>query len=390
MTLSNKALLGVTAALAVAAVAYWQIRPVQGEDEGAQNDDPVENEEVLRSVQEQFATEVPQPVVGAAAVQGTFWVSFDARGVSEAMRQSTLKARTAGVVTAVHVEENRRVGGGGALIQIDTTEYALDVLAKAAAMRKAEVDFLARTLMDEELTEETRAERTRLARSVTGLEQAEADHRRAVLNLERTTIRAPFAGRIADLKVVTGQYVEQGGDVLTVVGLDPIKVQFQVLGTQIPHLAEGRSASMVFSALPDTTLVGAIATINPLINSETGTGRVTVYLPNPAGRIKPGMYAQGTLQAQNYPDRLFVPRQAVLEKRRRTMLFVFEDGRAKWRYVNIGLQNRDHYELVRDGPEDGWVEPGEIVLVDGHYYLPHDAAVRLVDDLAGAGGVPTR
>lgn len=390
MTLSNKALLGVTAALAVAAVAYWQIRPAQGEDEGAQSDDPVENEEVLRSVQEQFATEVPQPVVGAAAVQGTFWVSFDARGVSEAMRQSTLKARTAGVVTAVHVEENQRVGGGAALIQIDTTEYALDVLAKAAAMRKAEVDFLARTLMDEELTEETRAERTRLARSVTGLEQAEADHRRAVLNLERTTIRAPFAGRIADLKVVTGQYVEQGGDVLTVVGLDPIKVQFQVLGTQIPHLAEGRSASMVFSALPDTTLVGAIATINPLINSETGTGRVTVYLPNPAGRIKPGMYAQGTLQAQNYPDRLFVPRQAVLEKRRRTMLFVFEDGRAKWRYVNIGLQNRDHYELVRDGPEDGWVEPGEIVLVDGHYYLPHDAAVRLVDDLAGAGGVPTR
>lgn len=392
MALSRKALGGLTVVVILAVVAaglYWRTRP---EEDAAAAEDAVsaENEAVVQSVQEQFSTEVPQPVVGAAAVRDTFWISFDARGVSEAMRQATIRAQTAGVVTAVGVAENQAVGEGRLLVQIDTTEYALEVATRAAALRKAEVDYRARTLMDEELDETTRAERARLARSVVGLDQAEAEHRRAMLNLEKTAIRAPFGGRIADLKVVAGQHVASGDEILTVLDITPVKVQFQVLGTQVPRLAEGRQASMVFSALPDTTFVGSIATINPLVDRETGTARVTVYLPNRDGRIKPGMYAEGTLQAQDYADRVMVPRQAVLEKRRRTMLFVFEDGRAMWHYVNIGLENKDFYELVREGPEDGWVEPGEIVLVDGHYYLPHDAAVRLVEDVAAAGGRPTR
>ncbi len=392
MALSRKALGGLTVVLVLAAVAagfYWRNMPADAGEEG-QGDEPGEHAAAVESVQAQFSTEVPLPVSGAAAVLDTLWISFDARGVSEARAQSKLKARAAGVVTSVDVVENDRVREGAAMVQIDTTEYALDVDAKAAALRKAEVDFRARTLTDDELDEEARAERARLARSVTGLDQARADHRRAVLKLEQTTVRAPFDGRVADLKVVPGQYVSEGEEVLTVVDLNPIKVQVQVLGTQVPHLAEGRAASLVFAALPDTTFEGVIASINPIVNPETGTARVTVYLPNPNGRIKPGMYADCTLQAQHYPNRILVPRQALLEKRRRNMLFVLEDGRAKWRYVNPGLQNKEFVELLEEGPEDGWVEPGEIVLVDGHFYLIHDAAVTLVDDVAAEGGRPTR
>lgn len=390
MALSRRALGGLTVVLvlaAVGAVAYWRNAP---EEAGGEGDEPGEHQAVVESVQEQFSAEVPQPVNGVVAVRNTLWVTFDARGVSEATAQSTLKARAAGIVTSVVVAENDRVPEGSALVQIDTTEYALDVEMRAAAFRKAEVDFRTTTLMDHELDDETRAERARWARSVTGLDQARAEYERAMLKLKQTTVRAPFAGRVADLKVVPGQFVADGEEVLTVVALDPIKVQVQVLGTQVPHLAEGRAASLVFAAFPDTTFEGTIASINPIVDPETGTGRVTVYLPNRSGRIKPGMYADVTLQAQQYPNRLLVPRRAILEKRRRNMLFVLEDGRAKWRYVNPGLQNREFVELLREGPEDGWVEPGEVVLVDGHFYLPHDAAVELVDDVVAAGGRPTR
>ena len=392
MALSRKALGGLTVVMILAAAVaaiYWRNTPTEIDGDG-QDDQSAEQAAVVESVQAQFSTEVPQPVVGAAAVRDTLWISFDARGVSEATAQSTLKARAAGIVMSVAVSENDQVREGSALIQIDTTEYALDVEMRAAALRKAEVDFRAKTLMDDELDEETRTERARLAQSVTGLDQARAEYGRAMLKLKQTTVRAPFEGRVADLEVVPGQYVSEGEEVLTVVDLDPIKVQVQVLGTQIPHLAEGRAASLVFAALPDTTFEGTIASINPIVNPETGTGRVTVYLPNRDGRIKPGMYADATLQAQHYPNRLLVPRRAVLEKRRRTMLFVVEDDRAKWRYVNPGLQNKEFVELLEEGPEDGWVEPGEIVLVDGHFYLPHDAAVKLVEDVTAAGGMPTR
>ncbi|MEJ2218817.1 MAG: hypothetical protein P8099_19710, partial [Gemmatimonadota bacterium] len=72
---------------------------------------------------------------------------------------------------------------------------------------------------------------------------------------------------------------------------------------------------------------------------------------------------------------------------RRTMLFVYEDGYAKWRYVTTGLENEDYVEIVPN-PETEMVKPGEIVLTDGHYTLIHDARVRLVDDVKAAGGRP--
>ena len=64
---------------------------------------------------------------------------------------------------------------------------------------------------------------------------------------------------------------------------------------------------------------------------------------------------------------------------RRTMLFVYEDGLAKWRYVTTGMQNDDVVEIV-PSPETDMVQPGEVVLTGGHYTLIHDARVRLVDE----------
>ena len=55
-----------------------------------------------------------------------------------------------------------------------------------------------------------------------------------------------------------------------------------------------------------------------------------------------------------------------------------------------GMENDRQVELLMIGASTDWVNPGETVLVDGHHYLTHDAAVRVVDDLAAAGGRPTR
>ena len=119
---------------------------------------------------------------------------------------------------------------------------------------------------------------------------------------------------------------------------------------------------------------------------------MSVSVRNPGGRILPGMYANVSLAARRFPDRIIVPRAAILERDRRTMLFVYEpsgsSGLAKWRYVNTGLMNDTQVEIVAEGPETGMVEAGEIVLVGGHYTLTHDARVRLVGSAAAEGGRP--
>ena len=132
-------------------------------------------------------------------------------------------------------------------------------------------------------------------------------------------------------------------------------------------------------------------TINPQVDRDTRTAKVTVTVPNRQGRILPGMYARVSLEARKFPDRILVPRAAVLERDRRTMLFAFEGdgntGLAKWRYVTTGMANDSLIEIVRH-PDTEMVQPGERVLVDGHYTLIHDARVRLVASVRESGGRP--
>ena len=103
------------------------------------------------------------------------------------------------------------------------------------------------------------------------------------------------------------------------------------------------------------------------------------------------MYARVTLDARRFPDRVLVPRSAILERDRRAMLFVFDGtgdtGRAKWRYVTTGLQNDSLVEIVQNAETDS-VKPGEIVLTQGHLTLIHDARVRLVSAAGTAGREP--
>lgn len=365
---------------ALGAGIYYRLRPEPEEAEASENSS---SESALpASASEQFATEVPQPVVGAEVIRDTLWITVTAAGQAEAIRRATVPSRVDGVVEEVLVEENALVAEGGLLMRFDTTEYALAAARARAGLVDAQARYLEMTFGDDEMTDPVaREERDRLARARSGLAQAEVALREAEINLERTSVRAPFPGRIANLRVVEGQLATPGTELLTVVDLDPVKVEVQVLEAEIGYLAEGRRATVTFAAFPGESFSGRISTINPVVDPDTRTARVTVRLSNPRGRIKPGMYTRVSLEANYFPDRILVPRSAILEKDHRTMLFVYEDGRAKWRYVTTGLENDTQVEIVPN-EETSMVEPGEIVLVDNHYYLIHDAPVTLVENVS--------
>ncbi len=373
------------------------------ETEGSEGGDVAADQDAVVGVPgggslDQFSASVAQPVRGAEVVRDTLWIRVAAAGQAEAFRRASIEAQVEGVIRSVPVRENQTVATGGYLLQIDTVEHALGVAQARADLLAAETDYRQRTLFDDELTDPAvRSERERIARSTSGLEQAGVRMKQAELQLERSRVTAPFEGRIANLRVVEGEYVTRGAELLTVVDLDPIKVEVQVLEAELGFLSEGRRADVTFAAFPGEVFSGAIATINPVVDPESRTGRVTVLLPNADGRVKPGMYAEVSLDAEALPDRILVPRSAILERgdgRRRTMLFVYEEGArgglAKWRYVNPGRENETYVEILADGPEQDRVAPGETVLVDGHHYLAHDTPVRLVDDVVAEGGRPGR
>jgi RND family efflux transporter MFP subunit len=344
------------------------------------------------SASETFSTDIAIPVEAAAAVRDTLVISVSAAAQAAAEREAKLLAQVEGWIVAVHARENDGVAGGRLLIEIDTTEYALGLARAQASFARAQAAFRELVLFDDQLTDTTvRAERERVARAKSGLDEADVAVREARLRLSRTQVHAPFGGRVASLRVTPGQNVRVGDELATIVDLDPIRVEVQVLESEVGLLAAGRRATAVFAAFPGEQFVGRVETINPQVDRDTRTAKVTVSVPNPGGRILPGMYARVSLEARKFPDRILVPRAAVLERDRRTMLFVFDGaggtGLAKWRYVTTGLANDSLIEVIRH-PDTEMVEPGERVLVNGHYTLIHDARVRIVPSVRESGGRP--
>jgi RND family efflux transporter MFP subunit len=371
---------------ALGAGVYLRLQSPEGE--GTADAEGAERAELPASAAEQFATSRAQAVHGALVVRDTLWITVSAAGQAEASRRTTLQARVAGVIREVPVRENGVVRAGQVTLAIDTTEYALAVARAESELLNAETAFRELILFDDEIADpELRAERERLARSRSGLSQAEVAVRQAELDLERTRVRSPFGGRVANLRVVPGQYVSQGAELMTIVDIDPIKVEVQVLEAELGYLSEGRRATVTFAAFPGETFTGRVETLNPVVDPETRTGRATLILPNPAGRIKPGMYARVSLDAQHFAGATMVPRSAILERDRRTMLFVYrpagETGVAEWRYVRTGRESDTLVEIVED-PETSMVQAGEIVLTGGHQFLAHQALIQLVDEPVAA------
>lgn len=359
-----------------------------GDGELSASADSVRREISSSAPSRAFATEVAVPVEGARVRRDTFVLWVRAEGEAAPLRRSVFEAEVAGPVTEVPVERGDRVSEGDLLVRIDPSEYRLDVREREAELERARADYESLILYDEQLEDDSlRAERRRQARIRSGVPQAEVALEKARSTLEQTEIRAPFDGWVADLAVEPGSRVREGDSLVSVLDLSRMEVEVQVLETALPAIDPGRRVRARFPAFPRREFEGRVAAINPRVDPESNTARVTVRLENPRVRIVPGMHASVEIAGRLHENRTFVPREAVVERDQRQVVFVFEPdepggqvGRAQWRYVNTGLES-DEFVEIAPPEEDGQAGPeelrGRVVLVDGHSTLTHDARVRL-------------
>jgi len=365
-----------------------------GESSGSAAADSVREEIRESTAVSRFAADVAVPVEGASVRRDTFVLWVESEGRAEALRAAPLRAEVEGRVVGVPVREGGRVRAGDLVARLDSTEKALALERERAKLEKARADYRARLLGEEELglTEEELAERRRQARVQSGVAEAEVALEEARYELLKTRIRAPYAGRVANLTVSEGSRMSVGDSVATILDLSRVEVEVDVLQTRVTQLEEGRRAEVRFTALPGETFTGRVETVNPLVDAGSETVRVTVRLRNPEARVIPGMHATVQIAGRLHEDRVFVPRDAVVQRDRRDVVFVFSPseegsrtGRAKWNYVTTGLESDEFVEIV-PSDETEMLEPGQVVLTEGHATLSHDARVRLENEVALAGG----
>lgn len=218
--------------------------------------------------------------------------------------------------------------------------------------------------------------------ATTGLTQAELRVQRAQSALDRTVLRAAFAGRVADVQVEIGQQLSRGETCLQILDDSRMTVDVDVLEADIVHLRPGAPAQIRVPALGQKWLSGVVESINPQVDPATGSGRARVLIDNPDGLLMPGLFTFVRLQIQVLDDRLVIPEQAVILRQGRELVFRIEEDRALWAYVDTGSRSGDRVE-IRSGLSDS-----ELVAVSGHFALAHESRVSIVDSQVIETGSP--
>lgn len=319
------------------------------------------------------------PVVGQAVTRGDLILTVTTRGEIKSDATAVLKSEATGMVMKVLVRAGDRVSRGQPLVKLDPEPLELALRRAEAALSAARINYRVEVEVDSVVSGRPPSPARRdFALAKAGVPTAEIGVEEAKLALERSVIVAPFDGMLESVKVAVGERITSGQEIAQVVDLQNLRIEARVYEQDLPILRPNGEARISVAALPGQPVLGRITAVLPLVDSASRAGTAIVRLRG-NGVLRPGMYADVELEATRLPDRIIVPERSVIERDGRPLVFVVRDGRAKWEYVNAGRSNGREREILPDSATGVQpLTPGDIVLIDGHLTLTHDALVRLV------------
>ncbi len=299
---------------------------------------------------------------------------------------SSFGARTPGIVNDLLADEGDSVQKGQILARLDATDYQLALkLAKLQMEAATSQVAQAETGVKKESTHlETMQKDLARIRDVVAkgslpgqkLDHAINDHQAAVsgsvraglalaaartrVELARTQvamakkkvadceIRAPFDGVVTKRHANLGEWAAPGMPLFTVQAMDPVEVKGALSEIYMDQVRKGMPVLIFLDGAKDLihggeTLVTEIA---PLADPLRRTIVITVNMPNPGHRIKPGMFARMQVVFEKVPDALSIPVACLLTQYETPHVFVVEDETARAVEIRTGITQGEHIQVL--------------------------------------------
>jgi membrane fusion protein (multidrug efflux system) len=297
----------------------------------------------------------PMPVDVDVAKRESVVDAVRATGRIEAQQAIELRPDEQGRITELMFREGQFVEAGTPLIKVD------DAMLKAQTER-ARAD---RDLSTQQL-ERVRRLRAQNAAAPADLERAEAAARSTEaglalleLQLERTTVRAPFAGAIGQRFVSVGDYVTTQTRLLTLQTVDPQRAVIEVPERHAVKLRAGQVVEFGVASQADRIFRAQVDFIDPVVQNESRTILVKASAPNPGRLLKPGMFIEARLATNTRANAIVVPEDAIQPLRSANVVWAVVDGKASRRVVTLGVRSAGVVEILNG------VQAGETVVVGG-------------------------
>jgi membrane fusion protein (multidrug efflux system) len=321
----------------------------------------------------------PEAVTTVVAEQEEWPATLSAIGTVAAVQGVAVSADLPGTVERIFFESGQAARAGDVLAVLDTRQEQAQLTAIEARLELARLTFeRMQGLLQERVISQAEFDR---ATAEFRTSEAQLGEIRAVI--QRKTIRAPFSGALGLRQVNLGQYLAGGDPLVTLQSLDPIHVNFGVPQQSAGLVPVGRVIRISTDGAGiggGTARTGRVTAIDSLVDEATRNIQVQATLPNPDGKLRPGMFVQTDVALGPSQPVIALPASAVNYAPYGDSVFVVADLKADDGRTYRGVRQ----QFVKLGPARGdqiavlsGIKPGDEIVTSGVFKLRNGAAVQI-------------
>ncbi|MBN2430895.1 MAG: efflux RND transporter periplasmic adaptor subunit [Acidobacteria bacterium] len=363
--------------------------------------DAAGNSQAPRSFMGDMSAQQSAPEISVKAqqaVRGSVATFILASTTLEAKRTVDVYSKGTGLVEEMKFEEGDRVGKDQLLVKLDEREVLNDYNQAKLAVEQAEIALQqARVrkeqaasdyerneqLLRENLVSQQEYDRTKLDDRYAQLTLDDSEYALTVsrerfeaakIQLENTEIRAPITGIVSARMVELGQMVRANDQVCTLTDMEHLLARVHIPETDIQRISTGQSARIEAESLTGREFRGTVTLISPVIDSETGTGKVTIEVTDRSGNLKPGMFVNAYLTTSVHDNVIKILRKAVWHEKEEDWVFIVkEDNTVEKRRIETGYTEEDWVE-IKNG-----VNEKELVVTVGQDSLDEGFPIKIAE-----------
>ncbi|UAM98030.1 efflux RND transporter periplasmic adaptor subunit [Polaribacter litorisediminis] len=201
-----------------------------------------------------------------------------------------------------------------------------------------------------------------------GLFEAQNNLDRAQIEYNQTILKAPFSGIIANLEKKEGDFITTADVFCTLINPNKLEVFFSVLENEFQFVSIGQEIEILSFVNNDESLKGRITEINPLVD-KNGLIKIKAKVLSKETNLLDGMNVK-VLINKPLKDVIVIPKEALVLRSNRQVVFTLEKGLAKWNYVEVAGENNNSYAIKKG------LKVSDTIIVSGNLNLSHDAKVN--------------
>jgi membrane fusion protein (multidrug efflux system) len=296
---------------------------------------------------------------------------LETNGTLEAENEVDIVARVAGPIVELATEEGKIVRKGQLLARIDEKEAAAQVEVARVTLADATRAYQrAKAARENEIISEEVYDQ-----ALAKMETAAAQLKNSQINLEYTSILAPFDGIIIERNVKFADNITPNQKLFRISDFDPLLCPIQVPEKELSRLKVGQPAHINVEAWPEERFDAEVLRISPIVDATTGTIKVTLAV-RARDKLRPGMFASVFLVMDRHDDAMVIPKTALSYESFGDTVYVARENMAERRDLKLGFEEADLVEVL-EGLSDG-----ERVIVVGQDGLSDGTPVQI---LSGPG-----